>query len=82
MDKLNQFIMEGKLEIIADPVSEENDCLVLSYYIKNYGSGVNECYSTIISNADRYVQYKEKNVRIVGKLFGNELFVEHLEVLD
>jgi hypothetical protein len=89
MNKLNQFIMEGKLSKWAD-YCEKNpaiDCyddtdesLVIEYECKGFG------YAAYLDISEdmlpKYKAFTGHEVRIVGKLAGDTLIVEHLEVLD
>lgn len=69
MNTLNSIILEGKLEII------ENEGLCIVYQISGYE------YATKIDDCnDKFSAYENREVRVVGKLLGNEISVEHIEI--
>lgn len=79
MANLNQVIVEGKLELY-DPTGLDNETLIVSYLIGDYGYATKLCVSS--RNLPKYIELIGKTVRIVGKLAGDELLVEHVDVID
>ena len=81
MIMLNQFILEGKIKRWADygECEDDDESLVITYVVDDLG------YANHLDiNPDMlpvYSAYIGHDVRIVGKLAGDTLVVEHLEAL-
>jgi hypothetical protein len=75
MNTLNQIFVEGKLEQIEDGWDQET--LIVSYLIGDYGYATKLDVSSKL--LPKYIKLIGKTVRIVGKLAGDEIVVEHVE---
>lgn len=78
MKKINSIIIEGELKMLSDickPQVVTEDSLIIVYPDdENGGNFVNR-----ISNSENYFKYLNKKVRIVGRLSGNNIFIEHID---
>ena len=78
MNILNQIIIEGKLELYDEGWEEEQ--LIVSYFMGSYG------YTTKLDVSSKlmpkYMKLINRMVRIVGKLAGDEIVVEHVDTVD
>ena len=78
MNTLNQVVVEGTLDKIKDGWDEET--LIVSYLIGDYGYATKLDMSRSLE--EKIIPFVGKNVRIVGKLAGDEIVVEHVDTLD
>ena len=78
MNTLNQIIIEGKLELYDEGWDEE--MLIVSYLIGDYRYATKLDVSSKL--LPKYMKLIGRTVRIVGKLAGDEIVVEHVDTID
>ena len=78
MNTLNQIIIEGKLELYDEGWEEEQ--LIVSYLMGGYGYATKLDVSSKL--LPKYMKLINRMVRIVGKLAGDEIVVEHVDTID
>ena len=78
MNTLNQIIIEGKLELYDEGWEDEQ--LIVSYLMGD------SRYATKLDVSSKllpkYMKLVGRTVRIVGKLAGDEIVVEHVDTVD
>lgn len=84
MNILNQVIIEGTLKLYEEGWEDEQ--LIVSYFIEGYGLIGDYGYATKLDVSSKllpkYMKLIGRKVRIVGKLAGNEIVVEHVDTID
>lgn len=78
MNTLNQIVIEGKLELYDEEWEEEQ--LIVSYLMgdSRYATKLDVSSKLI----PKYMKLINRMVRIVGKLAGDEIVVEHVDTVD
>lgn len=71
---MNSIVLEGKIDNVDIGNGEE-----ISPYILYFVNGSSYC--TTIYNPDRYYEFLFQRVRVVGKLMGDQIFIEYIEKL-